>query len=442
MKKHLFYSLLMLISLMGCNAAKANPETEVAEEDEEGLPVINLSENIKEVSALNLSDAAERVEIVKLETMDKILLSDISSVQVTDNELFVAARGNILRFSHDGKYLNSIGNKGPGPGEFSSLVGFCIDEKTKEVIVEGSNGILVFDYKGNFLRDAKRELPEKLFDGTQHQLVVYQGNYLVCRNLPIFNVFHPEDLLWSVAVTDSEFNMQKLFKNPSHLGKEDEILSDENLGHNTGWYNYWTEIPTSVDYSNDEITFKLPDTDTIYTYDSAKQVLKPRYAIYTREEKGDYKLIHQWVKERKAFDYFSIDGYYSTASSIYFIADKNEQIYTYHYNKHNGAVQRVQRKGELRENGGIFVLQFGRPHLRLNRYFILTNDITGGDFKVDFRSQGKYWIQVLEVGDSSYEEFVENLKTSPTAPQKQQLLDVIARTGEEDNPILLIAVLK
>ena len=76
MKKHLFYSLLMLISLMGCNAAKANPETEVAEEDEEGLPVINLSENIKEVSALNLSDAAERVEIVKLETMDKILLSD------------------------------------------------------------------------------------------------------------------------------------------------------------------------------------------------------------------------------------------------------------------------------------------------------------------------------------------------------------------------------
>ena len=264
---------------MGCNAAKANPETEVAEEDEEGLPVINLSENIKEVSALNLSDAAERVEIVKLETMDKILLSDISSVQVTDNELFVAARGNILRFSHDGKYLNSIGNKGPGPGEFPSLVGFSIDEKTKEVIVEGSNGILVFDYEGNFLRDAKRELPEKLFDGTQHQLVVYQGNYLVCRNLPIFNVFHPEDLLWSVAVTDSEFNMQKLFKNPSHLGKEDEILSDENLGHNTGWYNYWTEIPTSVDYSNDEITFKLPDTDTIYTYDSAKQVLKPRYAI-------------------------------------------------------------------------------------------------------------------------------------------------------------------
>ena len=48
----------------------------------------------------------------------------------------------------------------------------------------------------------------------------------------------------------------------------------------------------------------------------------------------------------------------------------------------------------------------------------------------------------LQPGTEDYEKYVEDLKASPSAPQKQQLLDVIAKTGEEDNPILLIAVLK
>ena len=119
MKKHLFYSFLMLISLTGCNAAKANPEAEGAEEVEEGLPVINLSENVKEVSALNLSDAVERVEIVKLETSEKLLLSNVEKVEITDDNIYVSTMRSVsvYRFTRDGKFLNTIGKRGQGPGE-------------------------------------------------------------------------------------------------------------------------------------------------------------------------------------------------------------------------------------------------------------------------------------------------------------------------------------
>ena len=71
-----------------------------------------------------------------------------------------------------------------------------------------------------------------------------------------------------------------------------------------------------------------------------------------------------------------------------------------------------------------------------------TNDIDGGFFNPKYRSSSNYWIMPLQPGTEDYEKYVEELKKSPDAPQKQQLLDVIANTGEEDNPILLIAVLK
>ena len=85
---------------------------------------------------------------------------------------------------------------------------------------------------------------------------------------------------------------------------------------------------------------------------------------------------------------------------------------------------------------------FGKPHLRLPRPFILANDITGGDFEMNYRSFGKFLVQVLNPGSSDFEKYVADLKKSPDAPHKKQLLDVISKTSEDDNPILLIAVLK
>lgn len=445
MKKHLFYSLLMLISLMGCNAAKANPEAEGAEEAEEGLPVINLSENVKEVSALNLSDAAERVEIVKLETSDKVFLSNVEKVEITDDNIYVSTMRSVsvYRFTRDGKFLNTIGKRGQGPGEYITLVDFLIDNDTKEIYIEtGSQGILVFDFEGHLKRYANKEWPEKLFDGGYAKLVVYKGNYLVFRNIPVLQMFHPNDPLWSVAITDNTFTKQKIFKNPAHIGHEKDILSDEHRGHGEGWYQYWREELTTVDFTNNELTFKLPDTDTIYVYETSTQTYKPKYSIYTGEEKGDYELMHEWVKQRKSFDYYTYGSYHPTPTSIYFIGSKGEQIYTYRYDKTSHSVSMVKRKGIITERKDPFVQHYGRPLLRLERNFILTNDINGGDFLAKFRSNGRYWIQPLIPGSSDYEKFVEDLKASPAAPQKQQLLDVIAKTGEEDNPILLIAVLK
>ncbi|MDO4185715.1 MAG: 6-bladed beta-propeller [Bacteroidales bacterium] len=443
MKKHLFYFFMMLISLTGCNAAKANPE---AEEVEEGLPVINLSEDVEEVKQLNLSDAADHIEIVKLETSDRAFIKFIDKVEVTENDIFVQNSSvNVYRFSREGKYLNTIGKQGQGPGEYTWVSKHYVDAKAKEVyFLTSSNGIMVYDYEGHFLRKATALLQDQLFGSIYNQLAIYKNQFLLSRNLGMMGYGISKDSLWSIAVADEHFNKLKLFKNPAYVGIEEELVADEHRPPyiEDGTRNYWMEYNTSIDYTGDEITFKLPDTDTIYAYRPEGQKFVPEYAIHTNEVKGDYGLTHVWIKERRAFDYFSIYSYYATNNYVYLVGSKGEKVYTYAYDKRQRKVRRTERNSPIVSTNTPFIDMFGKPLLQIRRYFLLHNDITGGDYKVDYRSQGKYWVQALEIGDSSYDEFVEDLKASPDAPQKQQLLDVIAKTGEEDNPILLIAVLK
>ena len=442
--KYSIYYLFMLFMLTACSAARANAEVEEAEE---GLPVINLSAGVEEVKQLNLSDAVERVEIVKLETTDKSLLSGIFKLEVTDNDIWVTHMRDqrIYRFSHDGKFLNTVGKQGEGPEEYVRIHDFIIDDKKKEAYaISALKGIKVYDFGDNFLREQTGQwLSPQLFTGSSDKIILHEGQFILSQNLAVnFPIQNPKDSLWSVAVVDNSFKKTKLFKNPIHIGKEDDIMANRAPAQE-GWFNYITEqIPTAIDCYNNRLTFKMPGTDTIYIYNNANKELQPRYAITTNESKGDYIKTNMWIKDRSDYDYFMIANYFDTKDYIYLVCSKGEQIMTYSYDKKNHTVRQAKRQGKIVARDVPFKGIFGKPHLNFQRPFIVSNDITGGEFKLDYRSSGKFWVQILDPGSSDFERYVADLKKSPDASQKQQLLDVIAKTGEDDNPILLIAVLK
>ncbi len=154
-------------------------------------------------------------------------------------------------------------------------------------------------------------------------------------------------------------------------------------------FNYWLEPFTSIDTYGNQLTLKYPDTDTIYRYDSPANELVPQYIISTHEEKGDYGATHVWFRERSAFDYFSIYSYYPSKDNIYLLCSKGETIYTYCYGKQTGKVKVKERKSEITERMLVSTLR----RLEGAKYFILDNDLCGGSFHVNYRSQGKYWIE-------------------------------------------------
>ena len=169
--------------------------------------------------------------------------------------------------------------------------------------------------------------------------------------------------------------------------------------------------------------------------------LLPQYAIFVDEEKGDYEATHLWFKDRKAFDYFSIFSYYPTKDFIYLIGSKGEEVYTYCYNKKDGGVRLQKRQSAINEQA---VPWFSFPFLGMKRSFVLNNDLCGGDFTVDSRSSGKYWIDILEPSSDENWIDIDQIKSSTVIDEskKKELIQVLESATEDSNPILMIATLK
>ena len=407
-----------------------------------GIPVINLSEDVSTVPSLLLSESAEKLEIVSLEMTDQSMLGEIRRIQVTDHNIWIdhGREFYIYRFSRSGKFLNKIGSIGQGPGEYTTYSTFLVDEDKKEVyIIANTNGVLAYDFEGNFKRkivDIQTIL--QLFSSVYDQYILNNQKFFATQNFALYRPID-KDSLWSFVSLGDDFQKKKYFKNPAHVGKEELIIA--NRANMDRMVNYWREYLTSMDTYNGQLTLKYPDTDTIYCYDDATNQLLPQYAIFTDEEKGDYEATHLWFKDRKSFDYFSIFSYYPTKDFVYLIGSKGEEVYTYCYNKKDGSVRLQKRQSAITERD---VPWFSFPLRQMKRDFVLDNDLGGGDFTVDSRSSGKYWIDVLDSSDNENWIDIDQIKSSTVIDEskKKELIQVLENVTEDSNPILLIATLK
>ena len=429
--------LLLIITLLGCSSnMKQEPISK------SGIPVINLSEDVSTVPSLLLSESAEKLEIVPLEMTDQSMLGEIRRIQVTDHNIWIdhGREFYIYRFSRSGKFLNKIGSIGQGPGEYTTYSTFLVDEDKKEVyIIANTNGVLAYDFEGNFKRKiVDVQIILQLFSSVYDQYILNNQKFFATQNFALYRPID-KDSLWSFVSLGDDFQKKKYFKNPAHVGKEELIIA--NRANMDRMVNYWREYLTSMDTYNAQLTLKYPDTDTIYCYDDATNQLLPQYAIFTDEEKGDYEATHLWFKDRKAFDYFSIKSYYPTKAFIYLVGSKGEEVYTYCYNKKDGSVRLQKRQSAITERD---VPWFSFPLRQMKRDFVLDNDLGGGDFTVDSRSSGKYWIDILEPGGDENWIDIDQIKSTTVIDEskKKELIRVLESATEDSNPILMIATLK
>ena len=435
--KHMSLLLIGVFVLLGCSSNKKQEPI-----SKSGVPVINLSEDVSTVPSLLLSEAAEKLEIVPLEMTDESVLSDITEMQVTDHNIWIdhGREFYIYRFSRTGKFLNRIGSIGQGPGEYVNYLTFLVDEDKKEVyIFSTNNGVLVYDFEGGFKKQISDfQTMVGMFSSIYKQYILNDHKFFAIQNFGLYRSVD-KDSLWSFVSLDDNFQKKRLFKNPVHVGKEEQIIA--NRANMDRMVNYWMEYLTSVDIYNGQLTLKYPDTDTIYCYDDATNQLLPQYAIFTDEEKGDYEATHLWFKDRKSFDYFSIFSYYPTKDFVYLIGSKGEEVYTYCYNKKDGSVRLQKRQSAITERD---VPWFSFPLRQMKRDFVLDNDLGGGDFTVDSRSSGKYWIDILEPGGDENWIDIDQIKSSTVIDEskKKELIQVLENVTEDSNPILLIATLK
>ena len=103
-----------------------------------------------------VSEYASSIEYIPLENNEECLLSTELEVVATFQCIFIrdAKENMIYRFDKNGTFLNCIGKRGQGPGEYNHVFGIYADDASREcfLLEPYSNRINVYDYNGIFKR--------------------------------------------------------------------------------------------------------------------------------------------------------------------------------------------------------------------------------------------------------------------------------------------------
>ena len=139
------YYLLFITGVLLFSCSKDTKKSELPE-----YPV-DIEQNI----SLPLSEIAEKTTAIELELTDVSLINPdrIQSIFLCDNLVIVAERERIFVFGIDGKFVRTIGSKGQGPGEYSSIRNVAMDERNKRLFINSMSKIICYDLNGFFLKE-------------------------------------------------------------------------------------------------------------------------------------------------------------------------------------------------------------------------------------------------------------------------------------------------
>jgi len=90
---------------------------------------------------------------IKYISLDKsVLLSNVSDVKKSENGFLVKTNTGLFLFNNDGTFVNRIGKKGKGPGEYTSVDDFVVDDVAKHVYVLNRKQVKVYNFLGEYIR--------------------------------------------------------------------------------------------------------------------------------------------------------------------------------------------------------------------------------------------------------------------------------------------------
>ncbi|MFC3416900.1 6-bladed beta-propeller [Algoriphagus hitonicola] len=107
-----------------------------------------------------LSDIADSIIQIHLETNEQSLLSVIKDVVFYKNKIYINDGIKILGFDNKGNFLFKLGQEGDGPGEYGVINSFEIDRNSGLIYVSSLRKLIVFSSDHKFIRE--RRLPSVL----------------------------------------------------------------------------------------------------------------------------------------------------------------------------------------------------------------------------------------------------------------------------------------
>ncbi len=138
-----FFLYILIILHISCirNGQKKDTDSNVKYE-------VNI-DGLANQGMAKISSYFKSVKPIFLETSEDCLIKYIDAIQITSNYIFILDRKShsLYSFDKEGKFMGKIGKVGPGPGEFSDVSDFSIDNQNQIIYMLDKDNYRINSYK-------------------------------------------------------------------------------------------------------------------------------------------------------------------------------------------------------------------------------------------------------------------------------------------------------
>ena len=340
-----------------------------------------------ETTDLSLKDSID-FKFIPLETNEECLIGIAEDIQMVDDRILILegkSSENLYVFDLDGKFIANVGQKGNGPGQYSRIFSFDIDQESRSIIISDRylEKLLFYDldsYQFKYSRNTKF-----YYNAFLH---LPHGDQIFLGYKGFKNPTDRKDLnSYYVYVTDSLLNPTKSFYKADFQTSYSLTGGKSNLySYNGDTYIYHHLFPYiyKLEDNNMNPTYKIELEGYVFpTIDFLKQcsgddkdyaasLIKSEYVTNYRIDECTSMICLSFQKNNQLFYglynkksekgyLFDLPKYFSTmglgvlvrprsATDEYLIAQINIEENSHKYIKHNSQLMKITANRSMDEN--------------------------------------------------------------------------------------------
>jgi len=283
--------VLVFLALMSCKGEEKEQEIQNT------LTVFDLDDLRPTVDKLKLSDIAENIEYIPLETRDDCLIGNINDIQFIDEFIFVYGVGDIFQFDHQGSFIRKLFRIGKGPGECYAR-DFAIDTDNSLVYIFDNYKYKynIYSFDGDFISSFDDPNPN---NNTGRHFMIH-NNQLVFE---VADYYIPQSFIMSYDIGKREIVYK--YKNNYKEIDDSDVQKKKGYMWNSGLLRSF----------EDRILFKEKFCDTIFQTTDFIDVT-PRYVFKIGNNALSYKDFHT-IFLRDIIDKKFIVSYFETSRYVF-----------------------------------------------------------------------------------------------------------------------------
>ncbi len=407
MKNKVLFIFIVLFNF-GCISKTAQKEKSTRIQPENAFFSISIPESIKKEREVLLSEIADTIEYIPLETSQNSLLGSIKDLKMTKDYIFIETwKGPLAQFNRSGKFIRYVGSFGRGPEEYVSIREFSIDEEQKKIYIHSgyNRSILVYSFNGDYLNTIR--FPEDFGN-----IVWSRDSLLMCFHEPTRGV------------------EKYVFEERNSKAEILQSVKNNFFWQNSSKYSYMTAYTQRTVYYrlNNRLHFKGWYNDTVFSYDNNSKIV-PKYFI----DLGKLRLPDDLRVE--------VTSKTPTSTEFYWVSAKESIRYIFLFYCTYSSSER--RPGAPTDFGFIYFDKKKQESTRCKRNLFF-NDIDGGP-----NFYPEYVNDSIAIGYETASQLIKYFGTNyqpNSIPKKQELKQILKMKfkglDEGDNPIITIVKLK